>query len=525
MYLVTGEQMRAIDRATIDGGHVPGATLMERAGGGMFEEIRRRFGGRLEGRRAVVVCGKGNNGGDGFVIARHLIEHGAAVLVFVMAGDLNLAEDAKRALHKLIGLHPELTKFAEPKAMERFEAALREADLVVDALLGTGVRSELREPALSIVRAVNRLARRVVAVDVPSGVSGDADDPPRETVRAELTLAAGLPKIGLFYYPGRAAAGEVVTVDIGFPPAIVEAQGLDRRLVDAEAARGLLPGFDPAGHKYRRGSVLVLAGSRRYGGAALLAAGAALRSGCGMVYAAAPASLAPLIQSRWPSAITLSLPETDDGAPAAAALAPLRAMTDRVQAVALGPGLGRGDETLGLVREWLAGLPCPAVLDADALLAYERDLDALAGHPAPRVLTPHSGELGSLLGMPAREVDAGRADALRGAVRQGLILLHKGAPTEVATADGLIHTIAGGHPAMARGGTGDVLTGLLGGVLAQAPDRAEAMTLLAAWVHAEAGGRAAATRGRGLQSADIIDALPAVWRDLEGEVPDREPWR
>ncbi|MBN2170478.1 MAG: NAD(P)H-hydrate dehydratase, partial [Candidatus Krumholzibacteriota bacterium] len=462
MYLVTGEQMRAIDRATIDGGHVPGATLMERAGRGMFEVIRRRFGGRLEGRRIVVVCGKGNNGGDGFVIARHLIEHGAGVLVFVLAGDLNLAEDAKRALHKLIPHHPELTKFEEPKAMERFEAALREADLVVDALFGTGIRSDLREPALDIVQTINLLARRVVAVDVPSGVSGDMDDPPRETVRAELTIAAGMPKIGLFYYPGRAAAGEVVTVDIGFPPEIVEAQGLARRLVDAGVARGLLPAFDPASHKYRRGSVLVLAGSRRYGGAALLATGAALRSGCGMVYAGVPASLAPLVQSHWPSAITLALPETEDGSLAAAALAPLRAMTDRVQAVALGPGLGRGEETLDLVRDWLAGLPRPAVLDADALLAFAGGCDALAGHPAPRVLTPHSGELGVLLGLATGEVDAGRGDVLRGAARDGLVLLHKGAPTEVATADGLLHTIAGGHPAMARGGTGDVLTGLLG---------------------------------------------------------------
>jgi len=523
MHLVSTAQMREIDRRTIDGGHVPGPELMERAGRGIFELIRRRFGGRLEGRPIVLVCGKGNNGGDGFVIARHLMEHGAEVAVYVLAEDMNLSPDAKKALHRLIPLHPSLTKFSDPKAMESFAARLGGAELVVDCLFGTGIDADLREPALDIVGMMNERAARILSVDVPSGLSGDAGAPRRETVRAQVTATVGLPKLGLYYYPGCEAAGEVHCIDIGFPADIIDAMALERRLVDETGARECLPLHEPTGHKYRRGSLLIVAGSRRYGGAALLTAGAALRGGAGMVYVGVPASLAPLVQARWRSAVTLSLPVDNDGALAPSALEPLREQAARVDAVALGPGLGRGEETLGLVRSWLSELELPAILDADALFAYREAYDELSAHPAPRILTPHSGELGALLGRPAAELEAAREETLRAAVRDSVVLLHKGAPTEVAGPDGLLYTIAGGHPHMARGGTGDVLTGLIGSLLAQRPDRPLDMTLLGAWAHAEAGLRASLDLGRGLQSEDIIAAIPEAWRRLEEE--DRDPGR
>jgi len=524
MRLVSSAQMRKIDRATIDGGLVPGPELMERAGRGVFAVIRRRSRLPLAGRRVLVACGKGNNGGDGFVIARHLMQAGAQVTITVLAADLDLAADAKGALHQLIPLHPTLRKFTDPGGPAAFAAELAVCDLVVDALFGTGVEAPLREPALSAVRAINASGRPVLAVDVPSGLSGDLDPTPRETVHAQLTATIGLPKLGLYYYPGRAAAGEVEVVDIGFPESVLAAECGLRRLVDRGVAARLVPAQDPAGHKYRRGALLIVAGSRRYGGAPLLVAGGALRGGVGMVYVAVPASLVPLVQTKWPSAIAIALAEDSDGRIAASALPVLREAATRVQAVAIGPGLDRGEETQQLLRGWLGELTLPAVLDADGLMPFAGDYAALAAQPGPRLLTPHSGELAALLGTSAAALEADREAQLIAAQRPNLVLLHKGAPSEISGPDGRLYTVAGGDPAMAKGGTGDVLTGLLGALLAQLPERPLDAARLGAWLHAEAGRLAAQRLDRALCAGDLSDWLPEAWRELRGEARDLWQW-
>jgi ADP-dependent NAD(P)H-hydrate dehydratase / NAD(P)H-hydrate epimerase len=516
MHLVTSSQMQEIDSRTIEGGLVPGFELMERAGKGIFDLIERRFKGQLAGRRMVCVCGKGNNGGDGLVIARHLIKAGVELQVYVLAGDMNLPPSARQALHKLIPLHPNLTKFADPDAIRRFPEDLEGAELIVDALFGIGINSKLREPALGIVRSMNRHSSKIISVDLPSGLSGDLEPDRRETVRAAVTATIGLPKIGLYYYPAREAAGEIETVDIGFPSSVIAEMGIKRCLVDREVASSLVPRFDPASHKYKRGSVLLVSGSRQYGGAALLTVGAALRSGVGMVYAAVPESLRPMVQSRFPSAICIGLAEDRDGYISREALPVLIESASRADAVALGPGLGRRPEISDLLRTWLPDLTVPTVLDADALMAWPGGMDELNSHPAIRVLTPHSGELGTLLGITATDIEKDRGGVLEGARRDNLVLLHKGAPSEVIGPDGQLHTIAGGDPAMARGGTGDILTGILGALTAQAPDRVLEMTLLGAWLHAEAGRLGGIKWGRGLNSADIQDLIPAAWRLIDG---------
>lgn len=525
MRLVSSAQMREIDRVTIEGGLVPADVLMARAGEGVFRLLMdwERWGGSVAGRRVLVACGKGNNGGDGFVVARHLMQAGAKVSVFVLAGDLNLSSAAKQALHQLIPLHPDLRKFSDAGAMDAFRTELARCELVVDALFGTGLNAPLRDSAVDVVRALNGSGAPIVSIDVPSGLSGDLDQPAGDCVRATVTATIGLPKIGLYYYPGRASAGDVRVVDIGFPASVIEAQGGCRRLVDRAAAARVLPARDPRSHKYRRGSVLLVAGSRHYAGAALLAAGGALRGGAGMVYVAVPASLAPLVQTRWPSAITLSLPEDEEGRLDGRALAPLQEAAARVQAVALGPGLDRAPATQAMLRDWLERLDRPAVVDADALAPFAGDYARLGEQPAMRVLTPHSGELAMLLGTSAAELDAHREEQLLGARHDRVVLLHKGAPTEIAEPSGLLYTVAGGHPAMARGGTGDVLTGLLGAVLAQDPERPGEMARLAAWLHAEAGRLAAAEWGRGLSSEDLIAALGPAWRELAAAATGPSP--
>jgi len=519
MFLLSVAQMREVDRRSIEGGFVPGPELMERAGRGIFEIIRRRFGGRLAGRKVVLLCGKGNNGGDGFVIARRLCEEGAAVTVFLLSPPDSLSADARLAFEKLLPLKPAIFPLADAQAQALCASHLSGADLAVDALYGTGLSGKLREPGLSAVRLLNARAALVLSVDVPSGLSADPSRSPVEAVRADLTATIGAPKIGLFEHPGAGAAGEVLTVEIGFPAEVLEAVGDEHRLVDAERARAFLPRFDPAGHKYGRGSVMVLAGSRRYRGAALLSVGAALRSGAGMVYAALPESAVPLAQERHPSAICIALPESAEGFLAPDAFASLAGELPRMDALAVGPGLGREEATLAALRDFLAPLEAPVLLDADALFAYSGRLDELRGHAGPRLLTPHSGELVGLLGASVADAGAALAEAAGGDV----IVLAKGAPTRVKGRGPEIYTIGAGHSSMARGGTGDLLTGLAGGLLAQGGDPLEAL-LLAAFLHGEAGRLAGEALGRAMNSADILDYLVEAWRRVEDPLADRGLW-
>ncbi len=519
MRLLSAAEMREVDRRTLSGGQVSGPELMERAGRGVFEIIRLRFAGRLSGRRIVLLCGKGNNGGDGFVIARRLMEEGAGVTVFLLAPPDQLSADARIAFEKLLPLQPVIFPLGDEDARALCARELGACDLAVDALFGTGVSGGLRGAGLEAARLLNRHASRVLAVDVPSGISGDAGATVGETVRAQLTATIGAPKIGLFEHPGAGAAGEVVTVDIGFPEEVIAEVGGHRRLVDARVARAFLPAFDPAGHKYRRGSLLVIAASRRYRGAALLTVGAALRSGVGMVYAALPESAASLVQEQFPSAICLSLPESEDGSIAPAAFELLSDELPRMNALAVGPGLGRETATLNALRDFLAPVEQPVLLDADALFAYAGRLGELRAHEGARLLTPHAGELDGLLsGAPADP-----EEALRMAAGGNLVVLSKGAPTRVKGADEYIYTIGAAHPAMARGGTGDVLAGLAGGLLAQGGDALEA-TLLAAFLHGEAGRLAGDALGRAMNSSDILDFLPAAWRRVEDAAADRGAW-
>ncbi len=518
MHLLTAAEMREVDRRTIDGGLVPGPELMERAGRGVFEIIRRRFAGNLAGRRVILLCGKGNNGGDGFVIARHLMQEGAGVTIFLLAPPDQLSADARLAFELLLPLQPAIFPLGDEDARALCARQLEACDLAVDALFGTGLSGGLREPGLSAARLLNDHAARILAVDVPSGISGNPNSAATESVRAHTTASIGAPKVGLFEHPGAGAAGEVLTVDIGFPDKVISTVGGYRRLVDANVARAFLPAFDPAGHKYKRGSLMVTAASRRYRGAALLTVGAALRSGVGMVYAALPETVAPLVQERYPSAICLSLPENSSGSLAPAAFEMMADFMPRMSALALGPGMDRDESTLAALRQFLKPLEIPVLLDADALHAYAGRLDELRSHPGSRVLTPHSGEMAALVGEDLEDAEASLA-----AAGGNLILLSKGAPTRVKGAGEEIYTIAAGHPSMARGGTGDILTGLAGGILAQGGDALEA-TLLAAFLHGEAGRLTGDVLGRAANSSDLLDFLPRAWRLVEDSLADRGAW-
>lgn len=526
MRVCTATQMAAIDRETIAGG-VPGLELMERAGTAMAEivldELERAVAhdhhehGDETVPRVLVVCGKGNNGGDGLVVARLLAGAGVGATVLLLADPEALAPDAAT---NFLRLPDGVDVVVSPREgwLGALEEALEVADLLVDAVFGTGIVPPLRDPYPDLVRAVNDAGLPCVALDIPSGVGGDDGGVDPVAVAADVTVTVGLPKRGLLLPPGRDFTGEIVTVDIGFPEEICARHAPDHHWLTRQEHLHLLPPRPTDTHKYRCGSVLVVAGSRAYGGAAHLAGLGALRSGAGLVTVAAPACLEIPLRVGLPEALVVPLAETADGTLARTAGEAVEPLLEKRRALAVGPGLGADPETDAWLVEALGRWELPLVVDADALGAFARTGSEPRFATSEVVLTPHAGELARLCGIPAAEVVAGGLEvAAEYAARWNCVLMLKGSPTLVATPDGRVWINASGDDALARGGSGDVLAGLIAGLLAQGAPAAEA-ALLGAYVHGLAGTRAAAGRStRGVLVREIAAAVGPVFEEMEQE--------
>lgn len=498
--------MGAADRATIAAG-TPSHSLMERAGRAVAQVAVGMAGGAY-GRRILVVCGRGNNAGDGFVSARLLADWGAYPVVACLHGPDELSGDALTNFHKLKNIR----RFrSEPI---RFARELAQCDLVVDALFGTGFRGSLTGPAADAVNAINARRRPVLAVDIPSGVNGATGEIAGPAIHADVTVTMAARKLGLLLYPGSAAAGRIEVVDIGIampsPPAVA---GMPEE-GDVAAALGPRP-LDA--HKRSVGTVLVVAGSRGMMGAAALATRAALRAGAGLAALATIRSVASAQDLGVLEATTLGLPETAEGTLGAGSVAPVLARAEGVSAVAIGPGLTAAPQTAEAVRALAQQLGRPLVLDADGLNAIAGDTDILAARLAPTVVTPHPGELSRLLQTSTAAIQADRLGSATTAAR----LLHavvvlKGYRSIVASPGGEVAVVTTGGPALATGGTGDVLTGVTVAFLAAglAPFTA---AWAAAWVHGRAGDVLAQRIGvRGTLAGDLPDAVAGVLRELEG---------
>ncbi|MBI4011263.1 MAG: NAD(P)H-hydrate dehydratase [Candidatus Rokubacteria bacterium] len=516
MRLATAEEMRRADRRATERFGVPSLLLMENAGRGAADAIERAFGS-ARGRRVAVVCGKGNNGGDGFVLARQMAGRGAAVAVWLVGRSADVRGDAAT---NLAAVRQSGLPFSElgGGGIEALRAALREVDLVVDALLGTGVSGPATGPVAEAIAAVNEAGRPVCALDLPSGLSADHGRLPGPVVRAALTVTFGVRKLGLALYPGAEYAGQVEVVDLGMPRGWLE-EGLTVAIPEAEDLAALVPARPADAHKGHFGHLLVVAGSVGKTGAAVLACRGALRAGTGLVTCALPATQQPVVAAQLPEAMTEPLPETGAQTLSGKALERLGELVSRVDAVALGPGVGLPAETQAAARELAVGVARPMVIDADGLTALVGHLGGLREARGPRLLTPHPGEAGRLLGLSAAEVQADRVgSARRLAEESGAWVALKGAGTVVASPGGAALSVPGvevtlnptGNPGMATGGMGDVLTGIAGGLLAQGvvPDAA---LRLAVYLHGLAGDLAAAARGpAGLLASDVADALPAA---------------
>ncbi|HOK45785.1 MAG TPA: NAD(P)H-hydrate dehydratase [Bryobacteraceae bacterium] len=507
MKVLTAAQMREVDRRTIELG-IPGIVLMENAGNRVVDFLLERFA-PLSEQRVVIVCGKGNNGGDGMVIARQLWTRlRPKALHVVLAGDPAELKGDALANYRMLEV------CGCPVARE-ITPAMRDATLVIDALLGTGLRGPVTGPMLDWVREINSgfpLAK-IVAVDIPSGVESDTANTQGETVRADYTVTFTAPKIGQVLPPNCERVGELRVAAIGSPPSLYEDD--DSIYLSLVEPAMLAPLFRPralSSHKGDFGHVLIVAGSRGKTGAAAMSGMAALRAGAGLVTVASAGSAIPVIASHAPELMTEPLPETETGSISRRLFDDGRfeKITAGKTVLAIGPGLGTANETVEAVRRIVETCDLPMVVDADGLNALAGT--AFSGRGRVLVLTPHPGEMGRLAGMKTAQVQADRLGVARAfAMERQVTLVLKGHRTVIAFADGRVWINPTGTPALASGGTGDILTGTIAAFLGQFPNDRDRAVAGAVWLHGMAGQLGAAEWGeKSLIATDLLRFYPAA---------------
>ena len=524
MKLLTSAEMRELEQRAEAAG-VSTDTLMENAGLAVAQEIWMQLGS-LEERRIAVLVGPGNNGGDGLVAARHLHEWGAQVRVYA------LRERNDSQWNQTLELGVPCGTVAEDDNFEALEGLLAGAEAIVDALLGTGSSRPIEGDLAGIMERLaavrsKTVKPKLVAVDLPTGLDADSGRLDPLAVGADETVTFHAPKVGLYMQPGASAAGSVQQVEIGIPPGLDA--DLQTEVLERRAAKALLPSRASDAHKGTFGRVLVIAGSTRYPGAAILAAKAAYRAGAGLVTIATPQSIATHLISSVPEATLLPLPEYDAGVISGHdAWEVIRDELPSIDAVVLGCGFGQHDHSGVFVRRFLVSEEVASVkgivLDADALNLVAADTSVLKNAVAPLVLTPHPGEMGTLTGLSNDEVQGQRLTLARDrAAEWGCHVVLKGANTVVATPDNRARVSEVAQPALATAGTGDVLSGAIGALLAQGLAPFDAATL-GVYLHGDAGNRAARARGTiGVTASDVAEQLAMASRSLAGEEPVEAP--
>jgi NAD(P)H-hydrate epimerase len=506
MRVLSAAQMREADRRTIDDIGIPSLVLMENAGRQAVAAMEAIYSD-LSDRQVAILCGRGNNGGDGFVVARTLMQRDVDVSVFLMGRVTDVRGDARVNLEILGRLGLTVVEVADSQAWELHFSEVSDCTLIVDAIFGTGLNAPVSGFIESVIADVNASGIPVVAIDLPSGLSADSPEPIGPSIEAGLTITLAAPKLPLVLPPAETRAGDIVIADIGIPSDVLDAvDGPWVDLLTRASMRELIPPRMPDSNKGDYGRVLIVAGSRGKSGAAHLAGVAALRSGAGLVTIATAASCQAVVAGMAPEYMTEALDETPDG------LDPEE--VDRVlemarDVMAVGPGLGQGSGTREFIRQLVDRATMPLVVDADGLNAFAGDPERLAGREGRDVIiTPHPGEMARLVGMSVEEVQSSRLEIARNfAVAHHLFVILKGHRTLIATPDAKVFINPTGNPGMATGGTGDVLTGMVAAWLAQLLD-AEAACKLAVYLHGMAGDLAEADEGDvALTSGDVAGHL------------------
>lgn len=515
MRIVTASQMQELDRRTIEEAGIPGATLMERAGTGVVSAFEDTFGSP-KGRTICIFCGKGNNGGDGWVVARLMRRKQAKVKTLLLGSVSDLRGDAKTMYRRFVKLAGAKAVVTNPTAAS-VQKALSQSDYVVDALLGTGISSTVKATYQEVIQAINDAKRPVIAVDLPSGIHTDTGVILGTAIRADLTVTFGYPKLGLYLGQGIDCSGSVRVTDIGIPSQFIDDLPGDISLLTASEMRALLPPRPASAHKGTFGHAGIIAGSPGKTGAAALAAKAALRTGVGLVTVAIPSRANPVLESKLLEAMTFPVLDTESGTFGLQALPQIREFASLRDSIAIGPGLTTHPETTQFVQMFMKDLDRPSVIDADGLNALAGHCEVFKACKGQLIVTPHPGEMSRLVGHASpRAVNEHRVSVASDfAKAHGVVVVLKGARTVVAHPGGAVTICPTGNPGMASAGMGDVLTGMLAGFLAQGLVPWDAARL-GVYLHGWAGDLAAATRGQaGLIAGDLIDQLPQAIMALQ----------
>ncbi len=515
--IVSAKEMRWCDEITIRKYGVPGLMLMENAGRGVAEVALRKFG-PLHSKHILIFCGKGNNGGDGFVVARHLLSSGAVVTVVLLASPRQLQGDARTNYEIVSKLHQaEKDSLSIKSYSPSYLKGLQKPHLIIDAIFGTGFSGKVHKPYADVIEWINAQDVPVVSVDIPSGVDGTTGVVVNTAVKASHTVTFGLVKTGLLCNQGQDCVGKITIVDINIPKAVAGSKSLKTFLIEASDVRQVLPQRPSTAHKYSVGKVFILAGSKGYTGAAYLCAMATLRTGAGAVILATPESVYSILARRLSEAIVKPLPATAEGTVAASALAAIEQKLEWADTIVLGPGLSTNTETQQVIETILRRRTGQFVIDADALRGIRSiGLAKLKRSRAKFVLTPHAGEFSRLIDIPAAEIEQNRIEVARkGGLLSHATIVLKGGPTAVGTAEGSVFVNSTGNPGMATVGSGDVLTGIIASLWAQGMP-AEAAAYSGVYLHGSSGDIAREVYGeRSVVAQDLIDQLPQAIKRVE----------
>jgi len=517
MILVTAGEMQEMDRQTIATHGIPGLELMENAGRGATRVLLDQFGDQV--RAGVgIFCGKGNNGGDGFVIARCLAEKGIDVSVYLLAKTAALKGDAAANLERLVPLDIQVIEIPDEDTFSKTKPSLSDYGLLVDAILGTGLTSDVKglfETVINFINTLNRTGSAVFAVDIPSGLNADTGQPCGTCIRAQSTATFGLAKIGHFTYPGAEYTGTLEIIDIGIPGSIVQAVGPKQYLLTSQQIRNYFKPRSADTHKGRTGHLLVIAGSPGKTGAAAMTAMSAMRAGAGLVTLGIAESLNPILETQALEVMSAPLPENQNGVLGNSALKDIKKMEAGKTCLAIGPGIGQAEETRSLVKKIINQSQIPVVIDADGLNNIAGQTQLLKKIKCPAVLTPHPGEMARLMDVTPAEVQQNRLQCARDfATNFKVHLVLKGAATVIAHPDGSAYMNPTGNPGMASGGMGDVLTGVLAGFITQGFSP-EAAAHAAVYVHGAAADTLAKTIGPiGYLASEVMNAIPGEIKKL-----------
>jgi len=513
MRLVTAEEMRNADQAAMNEYGIPGIVLMENAGRAIVAQAEKMLGS-LNGKKAAIFCGGGNNGGDGLVAARHMVNKGCDVRLYFLNDPEIFRGDALTNYEILSNMGVSGLQLGEGGRNNVARMALWSSDIAIDAIFGTGLRDDVRDANLQVINMLNESDTPVISCDIPSGLNSTTGQPLGAAVKADVTVTFGFCKLGLVLPAAKPYVGELVVADISLPNQVEEAIETRRELVDAEFCQRWLKTRDAESYKGDYGHVGIIAGSPAMPGAAILSAKGAVKMGAGKVTAALPSACRTSFISQVPESMLLN---TADNAKGCIDMADIDTLSSfEPSAWLIGPGMGRDEETMELIREMISRFTAPAVVDADALFALCGNLRLLKRATAPLVITPHPGEMAKLLGVSVSDVQSNRVAVATGFAKQtNVVVVLKGAGTIVATPEGRVFINNSGNPGMATGGSGDVLAGMIASLLAQGMVPAVAAAT-AVWLHGHAADLAVETLGEaGLTAGDIAAYIPTALKSID----------